>query len=202
MVRAVAWSDARRDPANRPQPPSGALLALRGWASTQGQAALAETCEHLAAQACSHAAITLPGPTGERNVYTLQPRSAVLCLAGSDADRLIQLAAVLAVGSRAVWPTDAQALQQRLPEAVRERITLVADWTAPQVHYDAALHHGSAESLLAVCGQMARRPGPIVGVHGLAAGETAVPLERLVVERSLSVNTAAAGGNASLMTLG
>jgi RHH-type transcriptional regulator, proline utilization regulon repressor / proline dehydrogenase / delta 1-pyrroline-5-carboxylate dehydrogenase len=29
-----------------------------------------------------------------------------------------------------------------------------------------------------------------------------VPLERLVVERSLSINTAAAGGNASLMTLG
>jgi RHH-type proline utilization regulon transcriptional repressor/proline dehydrogenase/delta 1-pyrroline-5-carboxylate dehydrogenase len=28
-----------------------------------------------------------------------------------------------------------------------------------------------------------------------------VPLERLLLERSLSVNTAAAGGNASLMTL-
>jgi RHH-type proline utilization regulon transcriptional repressor/proline dehydrogenase/delta 1-pyrroline-5-carboxylate dehydrogenase len=28
-----------------------------------------------------------------------------------------------------------------------------------------------------------------------------VPLERLVIERSLSVNTAAAGGNASLMTI-
>jgi RHH-type proline utilization regulon transcriptional repressor/proline dehydrogenase/delta 1-pyrroline-5-carboxylate dehydrogenase len=29
-----------------------------------------------------------------------------------------------------------------------------------------------------------------------------VPVERLVVERSLSINTAAAGGNASLMTIG
>jgi len=28
-----------------------------------------------------------------------------------------------------------------------------------------------------------------------------VPLERLVIERSVSVNTAAAGGNASLMTI-
>jgi RHH-type proline utilization regulon transcriptional repressor/proline dehydrogenase/delta 1-pyrroline-5-carboxylate dehydrogenase len=28
------------------------------------------------------------------------------------------------------------------------------------------------------------------------------PLERLMVERTLSVNTAAAGGNASLMTIG
>ena len=50
--------------------------------------------------------------------------------------------------------------------------------------------------------RIAQRPGPIVGVHGLAPGETDVPLERLVVERALSVNTAAAGGNASLMAIG
>ena len=36
----------------------------------------------------------------------------------------------------------------------------------------------------------------------LRPGERDVPLERLVLERSLSVNTAAAGGNASLMTIG
>ncbi|EGH49399.1 trifunctional transcriptional regulator/proline dehydrogenase/pyrroline-5-carboxylate dehydrogenase [Pseudomonas syringae pv. pisi str. 1704B] len=42
----------------------------------------------------------------------------------------------------------------------------------------------------------------IVGVNGLSHGETNVPLERLVIERALSVNTAAAGGNASLMTIG
>jgi RHH-type proline utilization regulon transcriptional repressor/proline dehydrogenase/delta 1-pyrroline-5-carboxylate dehydrogenase len=32
--------------------------------------------------------------------------------------------------------------------------------------------------------------------------QTSIPLERLVLERALSVNTAAAGGNASLMTIG
>ena len=35
-----------------------------------------------------------------------------------------------------------------------------------------------------------------------ARGETNLLLERLLIERSLSVNTAAAGGNASLMTIG
>ena len=35
-----------------------------------------------------------------------------------------------------------------------------------------------------------------------ARGETNILLERLWLERSLSVNTAAAGGNASLMTIG
>ena len=44
--------------------------------------------------------------------------------------------------------------------------------------------------------------GPIVGVRGCAPGERDIPLEALVVERAVSVNTAAAGGNASLMTIG
>ena len=46
------------------------------------------------------------------------------------------------------------------------------------------------------------RQGAIVGVHGLNKGETDIALERLLVEHALSVNTAAAGGNASLMTIG
>ena len=45
------------------------------------------------------------------------------------------------------------------------------------------------------------RPGSIGGLMGLAPGETRVPAERLVVERSLSINTAAAGGNASSMSI-
>jgi len=70
------------------------------------------------------------------------------------------------------------------------------------VALDAVLHHGDADALRAVCQALAQRPGPIVGVTGLPTGATDVPLERLVHERSVSVNTAAAGGNASLMTIG
>jgi len=39
-------------------------------------------------------------------------------------------------------------------------------------------------------------------VHGFAPGEGADAVERLLVERVVSVNTAAAGGNATLMTVG
>jgi len=46
------------------------------------------------------------------------------------------------------------------------------------------------------------RPGAIVSLQGLVPGEANIVLDRLVLERSLSVNTAAAGGNASLMTIG
>ena len=108
---------------------------------------------------------------------------------------------MLAVGSRALWPSDAAALRARLPAPVQEEIALAADWTAPTVRFDAVLHHGSADELLDVCGRLAARPGPIVGVDGAAPGETAIALERLVIERALSINTAAAGGNATLMTL-
>jgi RHH-type proline utilization regulon transcriptional repressor/proline dehydrogenase/delta 1-pyrroline-5-carboxylate dehydrogenase len=41
-----------------------------------------------------------------------------------------------------------------------------------------------------------------VSVERMNFGEIDVPVERLVIERALSVNTAAAGGNASLMTIG
>ena len=125
-----------------------------------------------------------------------------MCLADDDADRLVQLAAVLAVGSRAVWPPRAQALHDELPREVQARIQLVQDWQAPDVFIDAVLLHGSEAALHETSATLARRDGAIIGVQRLAPGETDIPLERLLVERSLSVNTAAAGGNASLMTIG
>lgn len=64
------------------------------------------------------------------------------------------------------------------------------------------LHHGDGKALQAVCTALAQRPGPIVGVTAMQPGTVDIPLERLLIERALSVNTAAAGGNASLMTLG
>ncbi len=77
----------------------------------------------------------------------------------------------------------------------------MTDWATAPMALDMVLHHGSAEERLALQQQLAQRPGPIVGLVALDPGNPNVPLERLVVERSLSVNTAAAGGNATLMTL-
>jgi RHH-type transcriptional regulator, proline utilization regulon repressor / proline dehydrogenase / delta 1-pyrroline-5-carboxylate dehydrogenase len=146
----------------------------------------------------------LPGPTGERNTYTVLPRARVLCLAGEEGDLLSQLAAVLSVGSRAVWkdsPAGA-ALRARLPEAVREVIRLSPDPFSGDVPFDAILHHGSAQERLDIVRRAAQREGPIVSVHCFDSGDRAIPLERILVERVVSVNTAAAGGNASLMTVG
>ncbi|CBJ41481.1 trifunctional transcriptional regulator/proline dehydrogenase/L-glutamate gamma-semialdehyde dehydrogenase [Ralstonia solanacearum] len=175
--------------------------ALHDWARKQSPE-LAAQCDRLAVATATGAVLTLPGPTGERNTYMLLPRDAVLCVAADPADWLRQLAAVLAVGSEAVVqenPAIAEVLRA-LPSAVQSRVRVVA--SQEDAAFDAVLHHGDSDHLRALCEGLARRTGPIVGVQGLPHGGQGLALERLLIERSLSVNTAAAGGNASLMTIG
>ena len=178
--------------------------ALRRWARSEKHQALASLCDRLAALSPAGVAVELPGPTGERNSYAVLPREAVLCLAEAERDRLSELAVVLSLGSRAVWPasSEAKALAGRLPPEARAAIDLIADWQSPRAKFDAVLHHAPQEELQAVAARLALREGPIVLVHGFAPGEAAAPIERLLIERVVSVNTAAAGGNASLMTVG
>ena len=181
---------------------TGPLAALRDWASAHGKAELANTCVLLRRSSPSQLSRLLSGPTGERNVYSTFPRERVLCLAAQADDLLTQLAAVCAVGAAAVWPAEAHGLFGLLPQAARARVNLVEDWANPLTAFDAVLYHGDQAGLQAVSTTLAQRPGPIVGVTSLATGGRHIPLERLVIERALSVNTAAAGGNASLMTIG
>ncbi|MER2297232.1 MAG: trifunctional transcriptional regulator/proline dehydrogenase/L-glutamate gamma-semialdehyde dehydrogenase [Pseudomonas sp.] len=180
------------------------LHSLKAWAQSNQDADLATLCEQFASQSQSGIARLLPGPTGERNSYTILPREHVLCLADNEADLLAQLAAVLAVGSSAVWVDGepGKALRGRLPKELQAKVKLVSDWSKDEVAFDAVIHHGDSDQLRGVCQQVAKRAGAIVGVHGLSSGDHQIALERLVIERAVSVNTAAAGGNASLMTIG
>jgi len=175
-------------------------LALSNWAKNKPE--LAELCQHYGDLAQAGVVRLLPGPTGERNTFSLLPRDQVLCLADNEQDALIQLAAVTSVGSKALWQDDElhRALLASLPDAVKARITLARDPLAAE--FDAVIYHGDADQLRTLCEQIAAREGAIVSVQGFARGETNLLLERLLIERSLSVNTAAAGGNASLMTIG
>ncbi|MDQ0548120.1 trifunctional transcriptional regulator/proline dehydrogenase/L-glutamate gamma-semialdehyde dehydrogenase [Pantoea agglomerans] len=175
-------------------------LALSNWAKDKPE--LAELCQHYGDLAQAGVVRLLPGPTGERNTFSLLPRDQVLCLADNEQDALTQLAAVTSVGSKALWQDDElhRALLASLPDAVKARITLARDPLAAE--FDAVIYHGDADQLRTLCEQIAAREGAIVSVQGFARGETNLLLERLLIERSLSVNTAAAGGNASLMTIG
>ncbi|WP_369790664.1 trifunctional transcriptional regulator/proline dehydrogenase/L-glutamate gamma-semialdehyde dehydrogenase [Rouxiella sp. WC2420] len=177
--------------------------ALTEWAIKEDQD-IAGVCKQYAEWSQGGTLRTLPGPTGERNTYALLPRERVLALADNAHDALIQLAAATSTGCRVLWPESAaqRELFKRLPKAVQERIDFAADWQTSGLEFDAVIYHGDADQLRDLCQTMAKRSGPIVSVQGFARGETAILLERLLIERSLSVNTAAAGGNASLMTIG
>ncbi|MDG1581463.1 trifunctional transcriptional regulator/proline dehydrogenase/L-glutamate gamma-semialdehyde dehydrogenase [Pseudomonas sp. GOM6] len=178
-----------------------ARAAFAEWATKQ-EPAVAALFEQYLGLTQSFSSHLLTGPTGERNSYTLLPRERVLGLADERSDLLAQLAATLAVGSHALWLESQRALYAELPKEVQKRIELVADWSTVDAEFDAILHHGDSDQLREVCQLAAQRKGAIVSVHGLNKGETDIPLERLLIEHALSVNTAAAGGNASLMTIG
>ncbi|HEX7328579.1 MAG TPA: trifunctional transcriptional regulator/proline dehydrogenase/L-glutamate gamma-semialdehyde dehydrogenase [Casimicrobiaceae bacterium] len=176
------------------------LERLRTWLR---DAALAELCAVLVRQRPSLADIELVGPTGERNVYALKPRGVVLCAAEAIDDLAFQLAFVLAAGARALWPANDATLELARslpPELAAEAIT--AD---PDVHdIDAALVQGSAEFRDRWSRRLAERDGALVAVQYAAGGtraHDAYSVLRLMAERSVSINTAAAGGNATLMTI-
>jgi RHH-type proline utilization regulon transcriptional repressor/proline dehydrogenase/delta 1-pyrroline-5-carboxylate dehydrogenase len=83
---------------------------------------------------------------------------------------------------------------------VRERVSLAQNWALPSVRFDAVLCTLDDQSRREVAVLLATRPGPVVTPIAVPAGGDA-PLHRLVHERSVSINTAAAGGNASLMAV-
>jgi len=178
---------------------AGAPAAATAWAAfcdALGESAAAAQVRQDIARTPLGTALELAGPVGERNVYTLHPRGAVLCVAGTLAAACMQVGAALAAGNRALVlaaPATAD-LDARLPPPLRAQVRVIAD--AAHETFAAALVDGSAADLLHWTRLLAQRDGPIVPV--LAADA----LPWLLRERTVSTNTAAAGGNASLMSIG
>lgn len=145
---------------------------------------------------------SLQGPTGEENQYMILPRESVLSLATNDADQIQQLLAILSVGSRpAVLADNTFILKhlQSMPAKVVKAIKVIKDIESGD--FEAVLHHGDASALIDLQQRIATRQGPIVGITHLSSGNYEIPVERFVIEHAISINTAAAGGNASLMTM-
>jgi RHH-type proline utilization regulon transcriptional repressor/proline dehydrogenase/delta 1-pyrroline-5-carboxylate dehydrogenase len=190
---------AGRDPPAAPEPP--ALVALHAWGVQQRRAALVARCEALAALTPLRHERELAGPTGERNLLRYRGRGTVLCLQEPAAPEvmLAQLAAVLASGNTAllVEHEGLRAAAAGLPAAVRAALRWTGDW--PAEDFAALLYEGPAPAAAQLRRRLAARPGARVPLlHGL---DGAALLERLVAEQVVATNTAAAGGNASLMSL-
>jgi RHH-type proline utilization regulon transcriptional repressor/proline dehydrogenase/delta 1-pyrroline-5-carboxylate dehydrogenase len=194
--------------ADRPRPPRPALDQLDAWLA-DGAAALVDEAArgrlraHLAAYRRASLAglvVSLDGPTGETNTLIFAPRGAVLGLAGSAEAWLHQLAAALATGNRLLLPdgANAEAWRPLVPSGVQEWVERCLD--APASPCAAVLVDFSDMELFARWRVVfAERAGPILP---FLAPSPAYSIERLIVERCVTVNTAATGGNAGLMRLG
>ncbi|MBE1206683.1 bifunctional proline dehydrogenase/L-glutamate gamma-semialdehyde dehydrogenase PutA [Aminobacter carboxidus] len=142
--------------------------------------------------------VDLPGPTGEANTLSLNPRGRVLCL-GPDAETLLAQAiqalaagnAVLAVAPGA--PAAVHALMGKdLPIAAIDGRPDPVEARALAV--DVVAYSGTEESARIVRKVIAERKGPIVPL----ISEVIYPAA-YAHERAVCVDTTAAGGNASLL---
>ncbi len=148
------------------------------------------------------------GPVGERNRYLLRGRGMVLVLAATETGAATAIGAALATGNRVLLPVDAPvgSLLEELPPAVAAMIGRSPDWSG-EMDIAAILFEGESDTLAAVERAAALLPGALVQIDavspaGLADGREAFRPELLVEELAISTNTTAAGGNASLMTIG
>jgi RHH-type transcriptional regulator, proline utilization regulon repressor / proline dehydrogenase / delta 1-pyrroline-5-carboxylate dehydrogenase len=137
----------------------------------------------------------LPGPVGETNLYRLLPRGIVACFAVSGDDLSRQITAALATGNRALIPHGVMAIPKELSSWIIETPVL------EEALFDAALFRGHPDRQTQLARDLAERDGPIIPL--LAADDDGnYNLDALMLEQSISTNTAAAGGNASLLMLG
>lgn len=204
LTRLVSRSGVGHAAAEKGNAPDAAAAAYRHALASAGRGAEAEAVSGYIARSTIGLVRELAGPVGERNVYGHHPRGPIAALAAGEGALLRQIGAILATGNTAVVPrgSSAEALISGMPDVVAARIRLTTDWTQ-EPDLAGVLFAGDADALLGVTQAVARREGAIVPVQGLvgADGED-YALELLVEEVSVSTNTAAAGGNASLMTIG
>ncbi len=175
------------------------------WLRAAGHDAEAERCVGLMARSPLGARVELKGPVGERNLYALTPRGRIAALASTQSAALIQIGAILATGNDAVINASETLALKRLPPELTHRVVM-AFYPLEAPSLAGALFEGEADALAAALRQLALRPGPIVRLQALtparlSAGED-YNLAELVEEVAVATNTAAAGGNASLMTIG
>ena len=185
-----------------------ALSAFAVWLSGKGLSDDAEAARDLGSLSAVGLEKELVGPVGECNLYSLHPRGRVLLVPGTERGLYRQIAAALATGNHLVIDEGSalRSLTKDLPASVAGRLVWTSDWNADGP-FAAALVEGDADRVLQVNRSIAALDGPLVLVQSATTEEIEADVEAyclnwLLEEVSTSINTAAAGGNASLMTIG
>lgn len=185
-----------------------ALRDFITWLDRKGRTAEGETARGFANRSALGLLRELAGPVGERNLYALHPRGRILLVPQCETGLLRQIAAALATGNEIAINEVAslKSVLADLPTSVAARLSWTSDWEKAGP-FAGALVEGNAETVLAANRRIAALPGPLVLTQAatteeLATDPEAYCLNWLLEEVSTSINTAAAGGNASLMSIG
>jgi RHH-type proline utilization regulon transcriptional repressor/proline dehydrogenase/delta 1-pyrroline-5-carboxylate dehydrogenase len=172
------------------------LSDFADWLDGQGDADGVAVARRYGEASALGVELTLPGPVGERNLYALHPRGRMLMKPATPEGLIEQMAAVLATGNRGT--IEGMALPVGLPPRVAA--AFAANGDEP---FAAALIEGDEARVAAAAAEVAAMSGPIVSLHAADPRHgQAYACERLLEEVSTSINTTAAGGNASLMMIG
>ena len=151
--------------------------------------------------------MALIGPTGERNLYVLKPRGQILCVALTEEGFTAQHKAMIETCNIALWiesPLLSSWIKKYQPEPATYK--LIKDSELEISDFQSVLFDGDTDELKKLNLRISRRSGPVTSIQGKSniarsAGDR-YKIDMLLQEQSISTNTAAAGGNASLMTIG
>lgn len=185
-----------------------ALNDFAKWLGNRGMNELAQAARETGSASALGLNIELPGPVGERNLYALHARGRILLVPQTETGLYRQLTAALATGNEAVID-EASGLRnvlKDLPSSVAARVVWTKDWQA-DAPFAGALVEGEGERLTDINKKLAALPGPLVLTQAATSAQLAESadcycLSWLLEEVSTSINTTAAGGNASLMAIG
>ncbi|ACT59313.1 bifunctional proline dehydrogenase/L-glutamate gamma-semialdehyde dehydrogenase PutA [Hirschia baltica] len=189
---------------------TNAQIALSNWSISEAEAFMTQFTEdqhtYLDVESMSHLPLVrLPGPTGETNELSLHPRGVLVC--SSDHVEITELQILKALGSGnavIVCVDDLQKTQlaalldsmtySGLPEHL---MTLASINSLPNYlkqDIQGAVIDGKNQN--SVASYFCKKAGPILPC--LSAHDD---VYRFVVERTTTINTTAAGGNASLLAM-
>jgi RHH-type transcriptional regulator, proline utilization regulon repressor / proline dehydrogenase / delta 1-pyrroline-5-carboxylate dehydrogenase len=196
------------------------LERAAGRLEAQDQALMADHLHLFAKQVLAEMTepLILQGPTGERNELSLHSRGVVVCLTSSDVPPGVaaaQVAAALSAGNAVVaigsglQPLALALAEARLPQGVlqlgtanrHEMETLIAD-----LRVDVVAFAGPLEEARVLKQVLAARDGKIVPLVLTGNGGETIPsgphyLHAFTIERVLTIDTTAAGGNTTLLSL-
>lgn len=157
---------------------------------------------------------TLPGPTGESNILYLENRGNIICFADKNVTFhfwMLSIVTALATGNTVISVVSDLFYDQAL--AIRDKfVTTGADENVFQVtrlgHLTTLLAHPALSGVVVdshcdrkhyISDRLAERQGAILPVISSEYFDNLI--QRLLTEKTVSIDTTASGGNTSLMTL-